>query len=266
MMAPPRLYCIRARHAPVAVVFRRGPSDWYHVLRWDLTSLKIEPGAWVKAKMFPTRCDLSDDGKLLLYFLSGKFNGNVGIFVGVSHVPGLHPLHQWEEANTYCRGWHFVEAASSHGIGDVMDISVGDSQVRVQENEPVTFLNELRRGWAYTPDCPPRAPDDRWDELRDVVIERSVGDLRLRLARHRGGSCVEIGEGRSYTLVSPSGEQPLEEASWADLDDQGRLLIATRTGHLRIEDVRDGHRHTIETHDLCGMTPKPTEPSDRAAS
>jgi len=33
--APPRIYCIPATQAPVVAVFRRGPTDWSQVGRWD---------------------------------------------------------------------------------------------------------------------------------------------------------------------------------------------------------------------------------------
>lgn len=43
-------------------VFRRGPSNWIHVGRWDLAGRRYEPGAWMGGRIFPRRSDLSPDG------------------------------------------------------------------------------------------------------------------------------------------------------------------------------------------------------------
>jgi hypothetical protein len=51
-------------------VLRRGPS---HVGRWDLARGTYEPGAWIRANLYPQRCDLSPDGRWLCYFtLKGR--------------------------------------------------------------------------------------------------------------------------------------------------------------------------------------------------
>jgi hypothetical protein len=41
--ALPRIYCIAATEAPVVAVFRRGPSNWAHVERWDLAAARNLP-------------------------------------------------------------------------------------------------------------------------------------------------------------------------------------------------------------------------------
>ena len=46
-VASPRIYCLPATKAPIAAVFRRGPTDWSHVGRWDLAARRYEPGAWL---------------------------------------------------------------------------------------------------------------------------------------------------------------------------------------------------------------------------
>ena len=65
---PPRIYCVSAPDAPIIAVFRRGPTNWSHVGRWDVASLSYEPGAWLSGRIFPRRCDLSPDGRFLCYF------------------------------------------------------------------------------------------------------------------------------------------------------------------------------------------------------
>ena len=50
-----RLRVIIAAKAKVGVVFRRGPSRWWHILRWDLKTYRLESGAWVKGIVYPRR-------------------------------------------------------------------------------------------------------------------------------------------------------------------------------------------------------------------
>ncbi len=52
---PPRIYCLAATEAPVAAVFRRGPTAWSHVGRWDLAEGRYEPGAWLRGRHLGTR-------------------------------------------------------------------------------------------------------------------------------------------------------------------------------------------------------------------
>ncbi|SFU28222.1 hypothetical protein SAMN04488527_10170 [Aliiroseovarius crassostreae] len=66
--APARIFGILARAAPVAVLFRRGPSRHVQMLRWDLETDKVTPGQWLKHRVYERRGDLSPDGRHLIYF------------------------------------------------------------------------------------------------------------------------------------------------------------------------------------------------------
>ena len=64
----PRIFCIPALKAPIIAVIRRGPSAWCHLGKWDVDRLAYEPGGWIKANLYPQRCDLSPDGRWFCYF------------------------------------------------------------------------------------------------------------------------------------------------------------------------------------------------------
>lgn len=94
-MPPPRLFVITAKDAPVAVVLRRGPSAWTHVLRWDLRTDTFTPGAWFHGRIFAEKCDLSADGSLFVYAAyKGSREGSpyTGSWTAVSRPPWLHAL------------------------------------------------------------------------------------------------------------------------------------------------------------------------------
>ncbi len=64
--AVPRIDGIIARDAPVAVVFRRGPSRWTQLLKWNLESDEVTAGQWIRARVYTDFCDLSPDGRRLI--------------------------------------------------------------------------------------------------------------------------------------------------------------------------------------------------------
>ena len=61
-----KLHVLFASDAPVAVILRRGPKRHWHLAKWDLRTNTFEHGQWMKGSV--TLCDLSPNGKKLLYF------------------------------------------------------------------------------------------------------------------------------------------------------------------------------------------------------
>lgn len=59
------LYGLVAKDADVAVVFRRGPSNWWHLASWDLRTFTFEHGARYHGSMYPRPCEISPNGELL---------------------------------------------------------------------------------------------------------------------------------------------------------------------------------------------------------
>jgi hypothetical protein len=111
---PPRLFVITAAEADEAVIFRKGPASWCHLIRWDTSRDTFERGAWIKARVYAERCDLSPNGKLLLYFaLQGdRFHTSYrGAYTAVSRVPWFKALALWPEGNTWGGGGRFVSAS-----------------------------------------------------------------------------------------------------------------------------------------------------------
>src|ERR1700722_1113868 len=64
-----RLFVIPARDVPVALILRRGPSQWSHVVRWNTTDDTFDHGAWIKGRIYEEKCDISPDGRFFVYFI-----------------------------------------------------------------------------------------------------------------------------------------------------------------------------------------------------
>jgi hypothetical protein len=100
---PPRIFVITARDADAAVIFRRGPSNWFHLLKWDMADATFQAGAWFKGSMYSEKCDLSPDGTLLLYFvLRGSMlqTSYTHAWTAVSRAPWMEALGLWPQGMT----------------------------------------------------------------------------------------------------------------------------------------------------------------------
>lgn len=112
MPQAPRLHIILANTRPRAVILRRGPSDWYHLVLWDTQQDTFDHGAWFRGRIYEERCDLSPDGELFLYFaLQGnKWNTDYrGSWTAVSRPPWLAALTLWPQGDTWGGGGCFAD-------------------------------------------------------------------------------------------------------------------------------------------------------------
>jgi hypothetical protein len=111
----PRLFVIFASDANVAVIFRRGPSDWYHVIRWDTGDDTFLRGAWFKGRIYPEKCDLAPDGGLLLCFMhkGSKLRTDYSdSWSAISRCPWLEALWLLPQGTTYGGGGRFTDNQS----------------------------------------------------------------------------------------------------------------------------------------------------------
>jgi hypothetical protein len=106
----PRLFVIMASNAHEAVVFRRGPSAWFQVVRWDTRHDRFDDGAWIRGRIYPEKCDLSPDARLLVYSVhksAGLGTAYTDCWTGVSRTPWLNALALWPVGTTYGGGGRF---------------------------------------------------------------------------------------------------------------------------------------------------------------
>ena len=90
---PPRLFVVRARKAPFAVVLRRGPSKWYHIIKWDTDKDTFEHGAWFRGRIYEEECALSPDGSLFANFAAQHKSHEI---VDLNNLrPNPRPAPEW---------------------------------------------------------------------------------------------------------------------------------------------------------------------------
>lgn len=259
----PRLYCIPATRAPVVAVFRRGPASWSHVGRWDLAQRRYEPGAWLRGRIFPRRSDLSPDGRFLCYFAhkpSATWEHGEA-YVAISKLPWLSALHAFGTCGTWTRGYYFTEAGDGESFGDAgIAIPYG-----LRSIPAVQFANERRRGWVQAADSPRRARADTWDERRNARMQkRQPGEERVLCVESLGWAGGEFGVKQAvdglrvrYSLEADGEVQLMDHLQWADWDQEGRLLAATRSGKLQICNADHNGLEIVFEEDLSLCEPDP---------
>lgn len=259
----PRIYCIPATHKPIVAVFRRGPTTWSHVGRWDLSAGRYEPGAWLNGRIFPRRSDLSPDGRYLCYFAhkpSATWEHGEA-YVAISRLPWLTALHAFGTCGTWTRGYYFTEDGSREDHGkETLPIPYGLRAIPV-----IQFANERRRGWVEAEDSPARVSTDVWDAHRNARMRKlqpcGTGVLCVESLGVAGGEFAvdQAVDGMNvrYWLEHDGDLELLDDVQWADWSRNGELLVATRSGSIQIRRLESRGPTVLFEADLSRLEPTP---------
>src|SRR5262245_32182901 len=98
-----RMFVIPAQAVPRAIILRRGPTQWYHLILWNTERDTFQSGAWFRGRIYEEKCDLSPDGHLFLYTAYKNGRG----YTAISWAPWLHALVMWRQDTTYGGGGRF---------------------------------------------------------------------------------------------------------------------------------------------------------------
>ena len=268
-MSPPRLHVLPA--ADVAVVIRRGPSRWWHILRWRLDPPEVESGAWFGGRLYPRRCAVSADGSLLGYYAmaAGK-PPPWDSYLAVSKMPWLHALAAWHWGSTWHWGCEFLsDGRFCTGEAEPTPPDVGSYPAGLAARPPLPVIShpdgwrardvqaELRRGWVQA-----AATDAETSAAAPLVLRRprpGDDDVALLLV-HGGHDFTRHGvEGADirYLIERGGSTAELSDAAWADWDARGRLLVASAGGELRVVEVTPAGLEAVWRHDLSSLEPAP---------
>jgi hypothetical protein len=168
----------------VGVLFRRGPSKWVRLIKWNVSDDTFEFGQWFHGRIYERRCDLSPDGRLLIYFVS-KFSKSTladqpGIiesvkawvtgdttkvndhytyaWTAISKPPWLTALALWPKGDCYAGGGLFEDGSTvhldhpswqstPHPRHQPVGLKVRAGAVPGGEDEPIYSSRLLRDGW-----------------------------------------------------------------------------------------------------------------------
>ena len=271
----PRLHAVVAQDANVAIVFRRGPSKWWHILRWDLDALALEPGAWLKGQLYPRRSNVSPDGELLGYFC---LKGQWGAYFAVSKAPWATALAAWEAGSAWTTGCVFGPQREliMHGAFLPERPFHGRYPWPIETRGMVAwrhgrYFNEYMRGWS---ELETEVRAERLQQLQSSGVQFQPHKDPPIMLEHRSestkrtlGVCdttdlmssIEDPKYEAIYYLTDRKNQPelLPGARWADWDNHGRVLMATDSGKVQIHTITRQRRELLWEHDLNGLTPQP---------
>jgi hypothetical protein len=258
-MPETRLHFIVARKAPVAVVFRRGPTRQVEVLKWDLNTDELTAGQWLKGRIYERRCDLSPNGDFLIYF-AAKYETKLRTWTAISRPPYLTALALWPKGDAWGGGGLFdsdrrvrlnhrpdeMKQESEFRLAPSMTIVPLWEYAGSGEDDPIHHIRLVRDGWTWI-DNGSHARKHPFDSSPWITFEpplryrRAVGprsrpvmlEMSVEGLKEREGSWYIV----SYRLVD--GEETVRDigrADWADAAPDGGLLLA-RDGRLLRLDV-----------------------------
>ncbi len=161
-----RLHALIARKAQRAVVFRRGPSKQVLLVNWDLRQDRFTFGQWFKGRLYERRCDVSADGRHLVYF-AAKWQGPYESWTAISRPPYLTALALWPKGDAWGGGGlftgrsslqlnhppHQFELASGYRLPKKLRVEPFGEHSGSGEDAPVYWHRLLRDGWTLRHDC-----------------------------------------------------------------------------------------------------------------
>lgn len=264
-----RLFAILARKAPVAVIFRRGPSKRVKLIKWDTQYDTFEHGQWLKGRIYERRCDLSPSGQKLIYF-AANYKPPYFSWTAVSRPPYLTALALWPKGDAWGGGGHFKNEKTillNHGVGNLalaegfrlagrMRVSLLGEYSGRGEDDPVYHERLLRDGWKLVQPGKHHQHElgsELWWEFDPPQIYARkhryeaghTSELRmvLRGLHERDGDWYVL----EYEVTSQATQEPISlgRLDWADWDKNGDLLFAKEGRLYRMKP--DAQRAVDET-------------------
>jgi len=280
---PARLFMIFARKSPKAVVFRRGPSKWVQLIKWDTKTDTFEPGQWFSGRIYERRSDLSPDGSLLIYFaqkISGRSKKDTEYtyaWTAISRPPFLTALALWPKGDCWHGGGlfknsrvvhlnHKPEVAKPHKKHKPHGLLVIPNPHAHGEDDPI-FSQRLERdgwrvikAWLVENRGYPKLFHTVQPEVREKANPSRTNVIRLT----RSIECLDYSEEFSVQSVEHSLVMNIERASWVDWDQQGRLVLA-RDGKIFAASIKEGGHLAEELLvDLNPLKPRSQPPPEWA--
>lgn len=256
----------------MAVVIRRGPSKSVCTLLWDRRKDTFTLGQWLKGRIYERRCDLSPDGKYMIYFaMNGKWTSRTkGSWTAISRTPWLKAIGLWSNGSGWNGGGLFMTKSSFWlniaRMTENEQLLVPGSLTRHHEfpfhqsyggEDPGVYYIRLQRdGWKLLPVVPgDGGHDSRFDkDLPQGWVLRKIAHATIDHPEGKG--CYYD----SHSLHHPKKGIDLgfPDWEWADLD--GERLVWVQNGVLSAARLTaKGLGFVTELHDFNSLVFKAIE-------
>ncbi|GGA29552.1 hypothetical protein [Dyella nitratireducens] len=240
---PPRIHVLLARDAAAAVVVRRGPTRHTALIGWDRKTDTFKIGQWLYGRIYERRCDLSPDGKHLIYFaMNGRWKSSAkGSWTAISKAPYLKAVSLFAKGDCWHGGGLF-QTSTDYWLNDGYGHELQEEDRRLRrvveypwheqyggECPGVYYIRLQRDGWLLKHS----APNGDGDQVS--VFEKRVNNhwiLRKRAHTSLGHS---VGRGvyfDTHELFNSRTEEVVSKIDWEWAELDGTRLIWAANGCL----------------------------------
>src|ERR1041385_1371691 len=274
---PARLFILLARKSSFPLIFRRGPSKWVQLIGWDTKTDTFEFGQWFHGRIYERRTDLNPDGSLLGFFaqkLEGRTNKDneyTYAWTAVSKPPYLTALALWPKGDCWHGGGlfenkktlalnHRADVAKPHPKHLPKKLHIVLKNNVQGEDDPIFTERLIRDGWKLKQEweVENRGYPKLFRTLQPGILEKSNRSRHQKIRLTRSIETLDYSE--EFHLIvekeKPAFSITIERASWADWDQQGRLIFA-RDGKFFSGKFDKDRIVETELIDLNSSKPKP---------
>jgi hypothetical protein len=218
--------------SPTAVVLRQGPSKLFASIGWDLQTDTFAIGQWCKHKLYPRRCDISEDGQWLRYFaLNGRWkSATQGAWAAISRAP-------------------YLRAVQLFPIGDTWG---GHGQFGAGRVDPTNPAASITLGLYET-----KLERDGWHPVDSAPATRATSFTKELSGGWRLHKFLTNREAEESHALEPPGAPRLERPTWlwADVDTPRQRLVWSEHGKIFAAALtQDGPAEPRPLFDSGGMT------------
>jgi hypothetical protein len=272
-----KLYCILAREADTAVIFRRGPSKQVRLISWNLKTNTFDPGHWFKGRIYARKSDLSPDGTKLVYFAAKHHRAVIPTWTAVSSPPYLTAHVFWEGNGTW-NDISLFETDTTLALATYRD----DSSIVPEAGLEIPPQLQVKRkpwpGYFYLFSDHDRLIRDGWSVVTGDPVYHSKSPAQGKSVIYRkpvSGDArsvyLEMTTGLNhklvFTLTDGSGHLFDLRADWAEV--RGDNVLFSQGGKLLSMSARTSGKHigtdpVLELADFDDMTFQSFEAPDWA--
>ncbi|MGI9370529.1 MAG: hypothetical protein ACR2O2_17000 [Ruegeria sp.] len=251
MTPPPRLHVLIATGSDHALILRRGPSDETASILWNRSTGQIQLGQWLKGRIHEYRCDISPDGRHMVYFAcrGGR------CWTAVSRAPWLRAIAYWPQSSSWHGGGAFTDDGllwlnGAQAPSDLPDGLRPADQTAFPHSTDGFHMGDLfaaqmqRRGWEH-------ARHQRYDAELQTTVSAA---WNLRLTFETGAKNRALISNR-YALVSADNTKTIDLPGWQWADKFGPFVQWSENGALWQATIHDDGTLEDRTllHDLSDM-------------
>jgi len=244
-----RIHLLAAKEAPIVVILQRKRAKLFHIITVDTERHLVTEGSWFRGRLHEMKCDISFDGKFMVYLAIGKGSGKYTAWSGLCRLPWLKTLVESDNPGINWGGGYFCDRNVLITNGWEKVSPAADIPFTLT-SEPLTYFDAENRGMLYEKfarDGFTPIGDDGWGK------RPSLHHPELKV------SYLGYENGDQFFFSLDERPDLLDGANWATWDSGHNLWVA-RPGIVEqytLDDLRSGAPSYTLNVDQFEPPPKP---------